>query len=217
MAIDWQKARSLWIETVAIFKKHAEAVSQDGDIRFAPVPAIAALEKICRAWYEGAEPAAQIAKPDSDGSIASALVHAVMRPFLIVCRDAVQSLFDPEAWRRNYCPVCAGSPDFGFLEKEVGAKWLLCSRCDMQWAFQRMECPYCGNKDQNTLSYFMDDMERYRMYVCEECHHYLKTVDLRKREDEVLLPLERFLTIEQDEQALKEGYVPASGMHRHGK
>ena len=84
----------------------------------------------------------------------------------------------------------------------------MCSRCDAEWLFQRLECPYCGTKDQSTLAFFTDDKGLYRLYVCEQCRHYLKAIDLRKSEDEVLLPLERFLTPDIDAQAQQDGYTP---------
>jgi FdhE protein len=93
-----------------------------------------------------------------------------------------------------------------FLKRESGARWLLCSRCDTEWLFQRLECPYCGTQEQNALVFFTDEEELYRLYVCERCKCYLKAVDLRKTEAEVLLPLERLYTIDLDTQAVGKGY-----------
>jgi FdhE protein len=83
---------------------------------------------------------------------------------------------------------------------------LVCSRCDYEWLFQRLQCPYCGNQDQKTLAFFTDDKELYRLYVCEQCRCYLKAIDLRKTETEILLPLERFYTLDLDAQAKEYGY-----------
>ena len=102
--------------------------------------------------------------------------------------------------------ICGGSPDLAFLEKEYGARWLLCSRCDSEWLFQRLRCPYCGTQDQGELAYFTDDTELYRLYVCQQCQSYLKAVDLRQTEDETLLPLERVLTVDMDRQGREKGY-----------
>ena len=113
-----------------------------------------------------------------------------------------------EAWYKRYCPVCGGGPDFAFLDKERdGARWLLCSRCDAQWLFYRLVCPHCGNDDQHSLAYLTDDTGLYRLYVCEKCRRYLKTIDLRKTEAEVLLPLERILTLDLDRQAHESNYT----------
>ena len=105
------------------------------------------------------------------------------------------------------CPVCGGVADFAYLEKEAGARWLMCSRCDAQWLFQRLECPYCGNADHKTLAYFTDDTELYRLYICDECKSYIKAIDLRKTTSDVMLRLERVVTSDLDRQAQEKGYT----------
>ena len=102
--------------------------------------------------------------------------------------------------------MCGNKPDFSFLDKEMGMRWLLCSHCDTKWIFQRLQCPYCGTQNQDALAYFTDDKGVYRLYVCEQCHKYIKTIDLRHTGPEVLLPLERILTLDMDRQAQDKGY-----------
>ena len=79
-------------------------------------------------------------------------------------------------------------------------------RCDAQWLFQRLECPFCGNKDQKQLAYLTDDNGIYRVYLCEECKGYLKSIDLRNADSEVILPLEWVATLDLDIQACESGY-----------
>jgi FdhE protein len=117
---------------------------------------------------------------------------------------------EQEKWRKGYCPICGGLPDFAFLDKEAGARWLMCSRCDYQWLFKRLECPYCGSQDPDTISYYSDDNQLYRVYVCEQCKRYLKSIDLRQAEGDVLLPLERIVTSDLDVQARNNGYFAFS-------
>ena len=88
----------------------------------------------------------------------------------------------------------------------MGLRGLLCSRCDAEWLFQRLQCPYCGTQNQAALAYFTDDEGVYRLYVCEQCHKYIKTIDLRHTESEVLV--ERVLTLDMDRQAQEKGYKP---------
>jgi len=83
--------------------------------------------------------------------------------------------------------------------------------------FQRLECPHCGNQDQDALDYFTNDDGRYRLYVCERCKGYLKAIDLRQTESEVLLPLERLLTLQFDMQAQEQGYSPRGEVDTDGK
>ena len=74
------------------------------------------------------------------------------------------------------------------------------------WLFQRMQCAYCGNQDQHTISYFTSDDGRYRLYICEMCKKYLKAIDLRQAGEETDLPLERLLTLSIDLEAREYGY-----------
>ena len=164
------------------------------------------LKEATKAWFEGGQSPPQISLGGLKGATLEFMTQASLRPFLLNHCQALLSFVDQEHWRRGYCPICGGSPDFAFLDKENGARWLLCARCDAQWLFQRLECPYCGTREPETLSYFTDDEGLYRLYVCEQCRYYLKAIDLRRAKYEVLLPLERFLTLDIDTQAHKEGY-----------
>jgi FdhE protein len=113
-----------------------------------------------------------------------------------------------DSWRQRICPICGGKPDFAFLNKETGARWLICFRCDADWLFFHIECPFCGNQDQNSLAYLTDEKELYRLYTCEQYRTYIKAIDLRRAEGDVLFPLERILTLDLDKQAHKAGYKP---------
>ncbi|MFC1992375.1 formate dehydrogenase accessory protein FdhE [Chloroflexota bacterium] len=145
---------------------------------------------------------------DADKGLFENILHATLKPFLTSHRKALLGPVDQDKWRRGYCPICGGSPDFAFLDKERGARWLICSRCDAEWLFQRLECPYCGNKDQSALAYFTDDKGLYRLYVCEQCKRYLKAIDLRQSKPEVVIPRERLSTLSIDMQAQEYGYSP---------
>ncbi|HEY86711.1 MAG TPA: formate dehydrogenase accessory protein FdhE [Dehalococcoidia bacterium] len=166
----------------------------------------AALEEVVRAWYEGSSLISIATRHSVDGELLSLVVAAVVKPFLSAHSEVLLPKVNQESWRRRYCPICGGRPDFAYLDEERGARWLLCSRCDAEWLFQRLECPCCGCQDQNALAYFTDDEGLYRLYVCAQCKRYLKAIDLRQAKPEVLLPLERLLTFEFDIQAQEEGY-----------
>lgn len=146
-------------------------------------------------------------KNNSITPLLSSMLQATFYPFLAAYADTLLPLVPQETWHKRYCPICGGGPDFAFLDKERdGARWLLCSRCDATWLFYRLVCPHCGNDDQKTLAYFTDDSNLYRLYVCEKCHRYLKSIDLRKTESEILLPLERIMTLDLDRQAHEADY-----------
>jgi len=75
------------------------------------------------------------------------------------------------------CPVCGGPPRMARLEREEGHRFLWCDLCDVQWAFRRVTCPFCGNADQKELGYLaIEGLDSHRIDVCEKCRGYLRTV-----------------------------------------
>jgi len=174
-------------------------------------PAGVITPDILKAWFEGARLPLTTRLDESEEALLNNLIQASIKPFLTGYARVLLPLVNQERWRRGFCPICGGSPDFAFLDEERGARYLLCARCDTEWLFQRLECPYCGTQDQNDLAYFTDEAGAYRLYVCEHCQRYLKAIDRRQAQAETLLPLERVYTLDLDRQAQERGYLP------HGK
>jgi formate dehydrogenase maturation protein FdhE len=129
-----------------------------------------------------------------------------LRPFLRAQAQALAPWVDDSVWYRGRCPICGGEPDVAALERGSGRRRLLCSRCDSEWAFRRVGCPFCDNDDPSQLAYYPSDDRVYRLNVCEQCRRYLKTIDLRQVAGERLLPAERVLTVAMDVAALEAGY-----------
>jgi FdhE protein len=167
------------------------------------------LREAAEAWYRGLSIKTLPVAQSIDAELLTSVIGTTLKPFLSAYSSLLLPEVDQELWRRKYCPICGGKPDFSSL-KEGGARWLFCSRCDGEWLFSRIECPYCGTKDQNTLAYLTDEASSglYRLYICEECHTYMKAIDLRISGAEVLLPLERVLTLDLDRQGRQKGYEP---------
>ena len=84
---------------------------------------------------------------------------------------------------------------------------LLCGFCQHQWAVPRIFCPACEARDTGTFNYFFSDEEpEYRVYTCESCRFYLKTVDLRRLARPFYPPAETLLTLHLDIQAQEQGF-----------
>ena len=206
LSLDWSAFQDIFQKTADLAGEYYESASDD----FKGIKDIASdlslLQEATRIWYEG-KSLASLAKARSvNEELLAAVIHSAVKPFLTAHSEALIELVDQERWRRGYCPICGGKPDFASLDKERGARWLLCSRCDAQWLFQRLQCPYCNTQNQDSLAYFADEDGLYRLYVCQECKSYLKAIDLRKPEEEILLPLERVLTVDLDRQGKEKGY-----------
>lgn len=206
LAIDWSLLRQTYKEIVSLFHQYREIFSELPQEITALTPGHIINKRTVRAWYRGKPIVLNTPLSDEAHKLLSTIFTAAIKPFLSREAVALNSLLDMETWRRGYCPICGGNPDFSYLAKETGARWLVCSRCDTEWLFQRLQCPYCENYDQNKLSFFTNDSGTYRLYICDQCKRYLKAVDLRQFKDEVLLPLERLTTLDIDQQAQASGY-----------
>ncbi len=141
-----------------------------------------------------------------DGGLLEFVLRGALRPFLRAYAEALSHLVDAGTWYRANCPICGGEPDMAALEKNSGRRRLLCSRCDAEWSYRRLGCPFCGNGDPKDLAFFASDDKAYRLAVCERCHRYIKTVDLRETPAEHPLAAERVLTVGMDLAAQSTGY-----------
>jgi len=144
--------------------------------------------------------------PDLNPELLVFVLINALHPFLEAYAEALRPLVKDDLWRRGRCPVCDGEPDFAMLDKESGARHLLCSRCNSQWLYRRLECPFCSTTDHTQLAYYHSEDNRYRLYVCDECKRYLKAIDLREVVETPLLPVERIVTIDMDLAAREKGY-----------
>ncbi len=134
------------------------------------------------------------------------LVLNSIKPSVEANVERLRPEVDQEAWLKGYCPICGSLPCLSLLKEETGKRYLVCSFCSYQWPIERLLCPFCGNKDQGSLRYlYTEDEESHRIDICEKCHQYIKTIDLRKTEAPDL-SLEDLATLHLDMLASQEGY-----------
>ena len=207
LAVDWADLQNLLSEVNSLSNEYLSPTSEETEELNNIGTDIALLKKAVKTWFGGTTVSRRgITKTNDLTPLTGSILQASLNPLLAAYADELLPLVTQESWYQRYCPVCGGSPDFSFLDKEQGGRHLLCSRCDAQWLFYRLVCPYCGNDDHNTLAYFTDDKSLYRLYVCDKCRRYIKAIDLRKTESAILLPLERILTLDMDRQAYESNY-----------
>jgi FdhE protein len=209
LALDWTLLNDVFAQVTATFADYSDIFGELPDSLKLPDMQSLLSREIVKTWLNEDKLAAAVAVDNiGEHLLLEAIVQATLNPFLASHAKALIGSVKQEHWRRLRCPICGGKPDFAFLEKELGSRWLVCSRCDTEWLFQRLQCPYCGNEEQKDLAYLTDDEGVYRLYTCERCHSYIKAIDSRNTEEEVLIPLERILTIDMDRQAQEKGYKP---------
>lgn len=81
------------------------------------------------------------------------------------------------------CPFCNARPAAGVLrgEGDGGKRWLLCSLCSTEWQYRRVLCPGCGEENKDKLPiYTAAEFPAARVDACDNCHTYLKSIDLTR-------------------------------------
>ena len=213
LGLDWSLLEDLFRAAVRVLVVELPG-SQENSQRLNQLAAnTPLLRQVARDYYSDTPLSATATEHCIDTLLMEACISAALAPFLAAHSEALSGLVAQELWRRKACPLCGGAADFAFLEKEQGARWLICSRCSMEWLFQRIQCPYCGTQKHESLAYRTNSQGLYRLYTCEECHGYIKAIDLRKAGSDVLLPLERILTVDLDRQAKEADYRPGHKSH----
>jgi FdhE protein len=137
------------------------------------------------------------------------ITYNSLKPSL--CKSAEQLsayLRNDEPWLKGYCPVCGSAPILSILESE-GARSLICSFCWHPWSVKRSFCPFCENSENKELHYFFSEEEKeFRVYLCDKCNKYIKTIDTREVDRIIYPPLEQVLTLHLDFKAREEGFEP---------
>jgi FdhE protein len=142
-------------------------------------------------------------------SVPPPLLAFVLEIALKTALERASSSLPPDrfdGWKEGYCPVCGSRAGMAELSGDEGKRFLSCSACFFRWPYPRIQCPYCGNADPETLSYFTAGDGPTRVGVCRGCSRYLKTRDSRIGNADVPLEVEDLATIHLDLLAGKEGF-----------
>jgi len=113
-----------------------------------------------------------------DFALLSLLIRTSLKPALQVwARDLKQSV-DFDQWRRGVCPLCGSLPLLSEIQGKDGERRLRCGLCGADWAYSRLQCAFCGNRDYKTLGHITvtGEEDKYRLQTCDECRGYLKVV-----------------------------------------
>jgi FdhE protein len=113
-----------------------------------------------------------------DGALTASALRLSAFPLLERLAATLAALRSGAPWGGGDCPTCGGGPLLGELRGLEQERWLRCGWCATGWAYPRLACPRCGNRDHRTLGWLQveGDMERGRVAVCEACRGGLKTL-----------------------------------------
>jgi len=141
-----------------------------------------------------------------DPAVLLFLGKTALRPALLALRRLMEEGIEEKEWDKGYCPLCGSQPDMACFTR-TGKRELHCELCGKQWGFARIACPFCNNREQKTLGYFeAQGEEGLRVYFCNSCLRYLKTIDGRVFEEIAPLELEDLATLHLDVIAQENGF-----------
>ncbi len=117
------------------------------------------------------------------------------------------------SWHKGYCPICGALPEISFLS-ETGQRFLVCRFCSHQWSIKRIQCPFCDNRDAETIGYhFSDDEKAHRIDTCDRCKSYIINIDTRQLPRAFYPPLEVLIATHLDMKAEQIGYQRATDLN----
>lgn len=144
-----------------------------------------------------------------DADLLAYLGTNLINPFLEQYTDELGDKVDFSNWLSGSCPFCGSEAAFARLRRDDGKRILWCQFCGTEWEYPRIKCPFCSTENHKSLRYFYtEEQSHYRVYLCDECKRYVKTIDERVTpEDQKLdLAFESFKTLYLDILAQKDGY-----------
>jgi len=134
------------------------------------------------------------------------LLNHTIKPFMRQYAVNASKYLDTGTWLKGTCPVCGGKPTMALLDKENSRRYLYCGLCEVKWRFHRLGCPYCTSYESHFFT--IEGMEKYRVYYCDQCRGYIKTINGSKAGDkDPDLFWEDINTVQLDVLAMREGYV----------
>jgi FdhE protein len=141
------------------------------------------------------------------GAFRFLLTNALIPLAARYAKKAATLLTDGPSWERGRCPICGHLPSLSALS-DKGIRTLICAFCQHQWTVPRIFCPACETRANDASAYFFSQEEaEYRVYTCDNCRFYLKTVDLSLLRRAFYPPVEVLLTLHLDIQAQEQGYT----------
>jgi FdhE protein len=135
-------------------------------------------------------------------------------PLLHACRETWRAELS-EHRGCGYCPVCGAWPALAEACGLERARLLRCGRCGSGWATEWLRCPYCGQRDHESLGALVPEVggERRKVETCLGCRGYVKTLTALKPSAPLDVTLRDLETLELDVAALERGFTrpPAPG------
>jgi FdhE protein len=209
--LEWTDFRLTLRQTADILRRYDALEPADHGAIVALGRAGHSLEPLVTRWYtttsgvDGSDSRDRLPAGTPE-SLDQVLVLA-LRPFLARCAEALgQRAEIVGEWHHGHCPFCGWEPDFAVITPNADRR-LICGRCNAQWPFAPLTCPFCANDDRALITSFATRDGRYRVYACDVCRRYLKAYDGRRASRPVIVAVDSIATLPLDAAAMQRGYV----------
>ncbi len=133
----------------------------------------------------------------------------LLKPFVEKRTETLSQQVQDIVWNRGYCPVCGAFPEISFIKNKEGQRWLKCSLCEHEWQYDRMLCPYCGERNEHKQLIGVSDNNNEWIEVCSGCNRYIVAIDLRNQADTVK-EVAAVGMIHLDLLAQNKGFIPVA-------
>ncbi|MCL1833209.1 MAG: formate dehydrogenase accessory protein FdhE, partial [Leptospirales bacterium] len=138
------------------------------------------------------------------------VMHNLFKPMLVELRELSKMDFTKDEYFDNSCPFCGYLPNMSkIVESKDNKRYLHCSICGNIWNFPRLACSNCDSTDHSKQGYFeFEDNSLYRVYYCDDCKHYIKSVKVPKLSEDSKydLTVEDIITNFIDATMIDKGY-----------
>jgi FdhE protein len=144
-----------------------------------------------------------------DAGLAGSVLRFSSMPVLTRANAALESLRSGVPWEGGHCPTCGNGPLLGEYRGLEQSRFLRCGFCAADWAFPRLRCPHCGERDHHKLGFFSVEGEegKYRAAVCDACRGYVKMLSTLTCLSGPRLVVGDLATLHLDLAALERGYA----------
>ena len=117
LSLDWVQVRDLFQETASALAQNYPSALDEMERLKDTSHNIPLLEHLVSVWYDQSSLAPMALIWGTDRVTLAVLAWAAINPFLSIYSKVLSTLVNQESWRRGYCPICGGKPDFACLEK----------------------------------------------------------------------------------------------------
>ena len=122
LSLDWPLVQELFRSVALVLAEYASRDPRDAVGLESLASDVSKLQQATGDWYQGKSLSTIAAENQVSEGLLAAAIQAALYPFLAVHSEAILKMVDQELWRRRYCPICGGKPDFCLPGQGAGSQ-----------------------------------------------------------------------------------------------